>query len=477
MAESPHLGLPFLEAGQAQKHVTHNEALRVLDALVQLSVVAISESPSGAPEEGERHIVAEGASGSFASKDGQVAVYEDGAWRFLMPRAGWLAFVKAENRLLVFAGDDWAPFPVSELQGLALLGLGTDADAFNPFSAKLNKALWTARYTGEGGDGDLRYTLNKESSEDVLSLLLQSNWSGRAELGLIGDDDLRFKVSPDGSAWHDAIVIDRATGRPRFPSGGVREVLQANRTYYVAPGGSNANSGLSAGAPLQTIAAAVAKCYQIDSNGFNVAIQLADGTYAISGVPINITRPIVGGARLDILGNPAAPQNVIVQGSYPTAMAATGANVALRHMRLESNGSGSLIHADSKATVFIDNLIFTDAARFHIEISNGASLTVLGDYAINGSASVHIYIGSNGVVDGPNRTMTLNGTLSFGSRFVGAATGGVYSMFNATWNVAGTVTGKRYEASLNGVINTSGKGANHFPGDVAGTTATGGQYG
>jgi len=85
------------------------------------------------------------------------------------------------------------------LQGVSRLGLGTDADATNPFAAKLNKALWTARYAGEGGDGDLRYTLNKEASGNVLSLLLQSGWSGRTEIGLIGNEDLGVKVSADGA--------------------------------------------------------------------------------------------------------------------------------------------------------------------------------------------------------------------------------------------------------------------------------------
>ena len=37
--ETAHLGLPYLAAAQAQKHVTHNEALRLLDNVIQLSVL------------------------------------------------------------------------------------------------------------------------------------------------------------------------------------------------------------------------------------------------------------------------------------------------------------------------------------------------------------------------------------------------------------------------------------------------------
>ena len=38
MTNTPRLALPAIEAAQAQKHVTHNEALTLLDALTQLAV-------------------------------------------------------------------------------------------------------------------------------------------------------------------------------------------------------------------------------------------------------------------------------------------------------------------------------------------------------------------------------------------------------------------------------------------------------
>ena len=48
---STHLSLPYIQGGQAQKHVTHNEALRQLDLLVQLSVLASQDDPATAPVE------------------------------------------------------------------------------------------------------------------------------------------------------------------------------------------------------------------------------------------------------------------------------------------------------------------------------------------------------------------------------------------------------------------------------------------
>jgi hypothetical protein len=222
MDDTANLKLPNILPSQAQKHVTHNEALRILDALVQLSVKSASLSaPPATPVEGERYIVAPAPTGAWAVAAGQIAAFQDGAWRFLAPAEGWLAYVEDENKFLYLdSGGAWADFggTITALQGLKLLGIGTTADAVNPFSAKLNKALWTASYQAEGGDGDLRYTLNKEETAGTLSLLMQTDWSGRAEIGLTGDDDLSFKVSADGTNWTEAMTIDHASGDIGLPA-------------------------------------------------------------------------------------------------------------------------------------------------------------------------------------------------------------------------------------------------------------------
>ena len=125
-----------------------------------------------------------------------------------------------EVTLLSWTGAAWqtAAALLATLQNLPHLGLGTTADALNPFAAKLNKALWAALSTTEGGNGDLRYTMNKQEAANVLSLLMQSNWSGRAEIGLIGDDDLAVKVSADGADWKEALRVERQSGRVTFPT-------------------------------------------------------------------------------------------------------------------------------------------------------------------------------------------------------------------------------------------------------------------
>jgi hypothetical protein len=103
-----HLLLPYILAAQAQKHVTHNEALRLLDGLVQLSVLDRDlTAPPGSPADGDRYIVGSGATGDWAGWDLNVALWTDGAWLRLPPRTGWRAWVEDEGLLLVYDGAGW----------------------------------------------------------------------------------------------------------------------------------------------------------------------------------------------------------------------------------------------------------------------------------------------------------------------------------------------------------------------------------
>lgn len=216
MEETTNLNLPFVMPSQAQKHVPVNEAMRALDAVVQLAVLDRDlPSPPALPAEGQRYIVAAGASGAWLNAADRIAAFQDGAWAFYQPRTGWLCWVADESILVIWNGAAWVSFSAtfSALQSLSRLGLGTVADATNPFAAKLNRALWAAKTAAEGGDGDLRFVINKEAASDFASLLLQTGYSGRAEIGLVGDDDLLFKVSANGSAFIEALRIDKTSGR------------------------------------------------------------------------------------------------------------------------------------------------------------------------------------------------------------------------------------------------------------------------
>lgn len=242
MTDTPHLGLPLLAAAQAQKHVTHNEALFALDTLVQLACRDRDlATPPAAPGEGDRYIVAASPSGSWTGHAGQIATWQDGLWRFVAPGAGFLAYLADEHRFVLFDGAAWSAFPadVTSLQNLTVLGIGTGADAANPFSARLNAALWTAKPAAEGGNGDLRYTLNKEATARVLSLLFETGYSGRAEFGLVGDDDLQVKMSANGSSWVEAL---RVKGSGKVGIGTSAPVERLTVAGNIAPAADNAST-------------------------------------------------------------------------------------------------------------------------------------------------------------------------------------------------------------------------------------------
>ncbi len=353
-----HLGLPYLLAAQAQKHVTHNEALRLLDAMVQLSVLDRTRiAPPASPADGNRHLVASGATGLWTGWDLNIAFWVDGAWIRLVPRTGWMVWVAAEGLFLVWTGAVWEvvgePRDVSD----AVFSLVNDADptkkatfslagisagttrsftlpntsselailagtqtftgnktftgtltasgtvTVSAASASIGTATTTATYgigtgatttgvtktvnigtggasgsttvvnigsatAGAGGTtvintptvtfanavtqvgmpqanltaqllglggatadsynrmsvntpavllnnagAGIEATVNKAAAGNDAAFAFKTGFSARALIGLLGNDDFSFKVSPDGSAFFDAFRVDRTNGR------------------------------------------------------------------------------------------------------------------------------------------------------------------------------------------------------------------------------------------------------------------------
>src|SRR3954469_23302561 len=222
MTDTPNLGLPFIEGSQAQKHVTHNEALRILDAAIQVAVVDLTRtSPPSSPAEGERHVAAAGATGAWAGHGNAIATWQDGAWAFLVPKAGWCIWSVADDVMFVFDGTHWRDLrdlPVT-LDNAVHVGINTSASAPNLLSVKSNAALLTAISVADGGSGDARLQISKESAAKTASVFFSDAFSGRAEFGLVGSDAFKLKVSADGSSWVEAFNIDQTTGNLALPRG------------------------------------------------------------------------------------------------------------------------------------------------------------------------------------------------------------------------------------------------------------------
>ena len=207
------LSLPLILPSQAQKHVTHNEALRILDAVVQLSVKSRSlTDPPAAPVVGDRYIVKGPPGGAWAGHLRDVAIYTEDGWQFHNARTGWRAYVEDEVQLAVFDGTNWVVLG-DEVLSTEMLGINATADAVNRLVMKGDAALFDA-----DGNG-LRVKLNKSTNTSVASLLFQVDHSARAELGLIGSENLDVKVSTDGTTFEQAVSIDVASGLVRCPIG------------------------------------------------------------------------------------------------------------------------------------------------------------------------------------------------------------------------------------------------------------------
>ena len=205
MDNSPNLVLPYIQAAQAQKHITHNEAIRALDAIVQICVADRNLSaPPGSPTEGSRYLVAASPTGAWSGHAGAIAAWQDGAWIFYAPRVGWVAYVEDEAILIAYSGSAWNA--VSSSSSVALLGINATADTTNRLSIRSDASLF------DNVGGGHQHKINKASAGDTASLLYQTGYSGRAEVGLSGDDKLHVKVSADGSTWFEALVADGATG-------------------------------------------------------------------------------------------------------------------------------------------------------------------------------------------------------------------------------------------------------------------------
>ncbi len=154
---TPNLELPFILPSQAQKHVTHNEALRRLDAVVHLAVAGRDlASPPAEPEDGERHIVAADAAGEWTGHTGQIAAFQDGAWTFYPPGEGWIAWVAGEETALVFDGSAWAGFTgLKSVNPTPLVGVNATADAINRLAVK-SDAVLLSHDDATPGTGDMR---------------------------------------------------------------------------------------------------------------------------------------------------------------------------------------------------------------------------------------------------------------------------------------------------------------------------------
>lgn len=248
------------------------------------------------------------------------------------------------------------------------------------------------------------------------------------------------------------------------------ELITADRTYFVATTGSDSNDGLSAGSPFLTIQKAVDVAASL-LGPYTVTISVANGAYNAA-----VILPKHGVARINIIGNTATPSSVTINTTTCFFHQAGSSIYSIQGFQL--TGSSYALRAGRGSNLEFNNIDFA-ACGDHI-FSEGGLISCEGSpkaYTISGNATRHLIASGQGRVGVQGSTVTIGSARAF-TFFAQASLLGLLTANSMTFTGAGVAgtTGTRYDVSGNSVINTGGGGGSYFPGNVAGSSATGGQY-
>lgn len=130
---TPRFSLPLLATAQAQKEVTHNEALALIDALIHPAVEAGPQiDPPTGPAVGACWLTGPAPTGAWAGQGGMLAVWTGGGWRFVQGRSGMRVWRKPDGALLRFDDGEWTvPAVVEPPEG----GVVIDTEARSTLAA------------------------------------------------------------------------------------------------------------------------------------------------------------------------------------------------------------------------------------------------------------------------------------------------------------------------------------------------------
>ncbi len=255
-----------------------------------------------------------------------------------------------------------------------------------------------------------------------------------------------------------------------------REKLSADRTYYVRTDGSDSNDGLTntAGGAFLTFQGALDHAVSsIDAAGHAITFLAGQAGQTWAGVVFSADIPNNSAITFDW-------NNGTVSTSGGTACFRCsaffgGTGITLTNVTFIQTGSGNAIHHAGNNAIAGTNITFGGVNQANC-YSSGFGYTILtGAIAITGDSAYHLFAANSASECFDYTTTTFTGVRNF-TTYALCNFAGLIDSASTFAGTFATVTGKRYDVSQNGVINTGGAGANYFPGNVAGTTASGGQY-
>jgi hypothetical protein len=235
-------------------------------------------------------------------------------------------------------------------------------------------------------------------------------------------DGLIYKKDENG------IVEAIGTGSPGV--GGSRELLTADRTYYVRTDGNDSNDGLSntSGGAFLTIQKAVEILTKLDLNGFEAKIKI--NTNITTNASIVLPK-IVGGVPL-IEGDITTPSNCTITGT--------------------GSANGALFYVTGEWSINGVKIVTTGAAMRGMQVVGGK--LKINNINIGTTTSHGIVCELNGLIDGVSSTITRSGDNN--SSTIIALLGGVVNFLYATLNMTSGSAVATYRVLLNGAIDMFG---------------------
>jgi hypothetical protein len=257
----------------------------------------------------------------------------------------------------------------------------------------------------------------------------------------------------------------------------IREVLTASRTYFVRSDGSDSNTGLvnSAGGAFLTWAKAVAIIANaLDFAGNTVTVTNGNGASYATGINLNVGF-IAGGIVIFDLGGGAITSGTAFNIGNGVTLPGP---VTIQNGTL--SGANGIAHAGVGQLILGSGMTFGACSGRHVQATSPGAYISFGfaSYSISGGASNHLFAADQGRIDALATAVTLTGNIvisdatngfAFAERMGQIITG--TPVTNYVTLGGHTVTGRRYNSTLGGVIDTATAGANttYFPGTVAGT--------
>ncbi|MES0052208.1 hypothetical protein NKJ66_01100 [Mesorhizobium sp. M0078] len=458
---------------------TNSDAANVVDLYDRLSRVLVTLSLVG---------IHPNDSGTIAKRDAIVLTTDDENFLFLHAEIG-VAFA-----FYRWTGTAWTgPFPVANAiatGGVSSIaaGAGITVDNTNPAIPVIAGAPAASIHAATGkatpvdadelGIADSAATFGlKKLTWANLKATLWTSWGALINAGTgkttLVDADL-FAIA-DSAATNATKKLTWANLKAALRANlFLREVLSANRTYYVRSDGSDANTGLvnNAGGAFLTLQKAIDVVAALDISIYNVTIQAADGTYT-GGV--SVSGAWVGSGNVTLVGNVATPANALMNITGNAIFVASGGRLLVGGFKLVCTGVGIWARAGGVCTI-VGLMDFGTCSSYHMYATDSGIIQATANWNVTGGAVYSIAAQNSGIVNVAGRTAALSGVPAFSGGFVNASLGGLILINSFTFT--GTATGSRYSITSAGICATfSGNAASYFPGNSNGSVSgVGSQY-